>query len=361
MKKILIFASRTGGGHISLAEAIRDRVQPKYEVQIVDPQPGVIHLHYRMVSRHALWLWEAEFKLSDGQRRARVAHEVAKHTLAVPVARAIHQARPDLVISTYPFLTSEVVYAMRLFRLERPFAMLFADPNGVHRSWLTEKHAAAAFAPTRETYEQALASGFDPRRTHFTGWPVRGQFYHAGPNTRSEVLPRLGLDERRFTIFLQGGGEGAAHFALTVEGLLGIDGVQIILATGSNRALYREYQGRDRIQPLPFTREIAPYMAAADVVMGKAGPNMLFESVTLGKPFIAASYIPGQEEVNLEFIARHGLGWAALTTREQQDLIRSLRSSPREMEAKLTSVQAYRLENAAATAQIPNLIDRLIG
>ena len=157
MKKILIFASRTGGGHISLAEAIRDQVQKKYEVEIIDPQPGVVHLHYRTVSRHALWLWEAEFKLSDGTKRSRVAHEIAKNTLAIPIARAIRRSRPDLVVSTYPFLTSEVLFAMRLFRIQRPFAMLFSDPNGVHRSWLTEKRAHATFAPTRETYEQALA------------------------------------------------------------------------------------------------------------------------------------------------------------------------------------------------------------
>jgi len=168
------------------------------------------------------------------------------------------------------------------------------------------------------------------------------------------------LDERRFTVFLQGGGEGSARFALTIDGLLGIEGLQIILATGSNRALYRQYQGMERIRPLPFTREIAPYMAAADVVMGKAGPNMLFEAVTLGKPFIASSYIPGQEEVNLEFIQKHELGWTALRNHEQRALLRAIHASPQLMDVQVARVQAYRLENAAATAQIPALIDDLL-
>ncbi len=355
MKKILIFASHTGGGHISLAEAIRDAVQHKYEVEILDPQPGVVHLHYRTVSRHALWLWEAEFKLSDGKNRARIAHEIAKNTLAIPIARAIRHIKPDLVFSTYPFLTSEVLFAMRLFRIKRPFAMLFSDPNGVHHSWLTEKRAHATFAPTQETYKQALASGFDPKRTHFTGWPVRGQFYHAQPIS----LSQLGLDENRFTVFLQGGGEGAARFTRTVENLLGIDGVQVILACGTNKALYQQFHNCPNIHPLSFTKEIAQYMAAANVVMGKAGPNMLFETVTLGKPFIATAYIPGQEEVNLEFIERHGLGWVALHNSDQHALIQNLSRSPDMMEEKMKTVNVYRTVNTDATRTIPELIDQL--
>ena len=48
---------------------------------------------------------------------------------------------------------------------------------------------------------------------------------------------------------------------------------------------------------------------------------MLFEAVTLGKPFIATAYIPGQEEANLEFIRRHKLGWVALKPDQQLALL----------------------------------------
>lgn len=339
-----------------MAEAIRDQVQPGYEVEIVDPQPRMVHLHYRTVSRHALWLWEAEFKLTDGVRRARLAHELSKHTFAVPILRAIRRVDPDLIISTYAFLTSEVLHAMRLFRIQHPFAMLFSDPNGVHRSWLTEKRAHATFAPTRETYQQALASGFDPTRTYFTGWPVRGQFYHAAPVS----LSALGLNEGRFTVFLQGGGEGAARFTRTVENLLNLDDVQVILATGTNRKLYRQFEGRAHILPLSFTREIAPYMAAADVVMGKAGPNMLFEAVTLGKPFIATAYIPGQEEVNLDFIRRHKLGWIALKSNSQRYVIKTLAANHEMLANKAATVESYRQMNTDAVQHISALVDTFL-
>ena len=93
-------------------------------------------------------------------------------------------------------------------------------------------------------------------------------------------------------------------------------------------------------------------MAAADVVMGKAGPNMLFESVTLGKPFIATNYIPGQEEINLELIRRHQLGWVALTAEDQRNLIQSLSSNAAALIAVRTTADSYRRWNTEATAQI---------
>jgi UDP-N-acetylglucosamine:LPS N-acetylglucosamine transferase len=360
MKRILIFASRTGGGHISLAEALHDLLSQDFEVTILDPQPSIIHWHYRTVSRHALWLWEAEFKLSDGRRRARAVHAVSSVLLARRVSRALRQVDPHLVMSTYPFLTSEVTFAMRRWKVHRPLVMLFSDPNGVHYSWLTEKRAAITLAPTRETYRQALAAGFDPSRIHLTGWPVRGQFYHADPGARPETLNGLGLSPERFTVFAQGGGEGAARFAQTVETISTVPGVQVIMAAGTNEGLVRQFSDRPNIHALPFTRQIAPYMMAADVVMGKAGPNMLFESVTLGKPFIATAYIPGQEEVNLEFIQRHQLGWVALDHRNQRQLVEELSQEPPKLDAMRESVNRYREMNTEGTRQIPQLIRDLV-
>ena len=136
--------------------------------------------------------------------------------------------------------------------------------------------------------------------------------------------------------------------------------VQIILAAGTNRRLVQQFQGRERIHVLPFTRDIAPYMAAADVVMGKAGPNVLFESVTLGKPFIATAYIPGQEQVNLGFIRRHKLGWIALKNASQHYILRLLAADRTLLNQRIQTVAAYRKMNTEATLQIPNLIDAFL-
>ncbi len=358
---ILILTSKTGGGHISLAGALQDLLEQDFQIEIADPQPGFIHLHYRLVSRYALWLWAAEFRRTDTPRQALLAHRLFTVFVARRLSTLIARLRPAVIITTYPFLSYEVAQVLKRLHLTIPLVLLFADPNGVHASWLTEREAEATFAPTRETYRQAIENGFQAERVHLVGWPVRGQFLRPQRQVRADFLRSLGLDAERFTIFLQGGGEGAAKFAQTVERVLqASEEVQVILATGTNQRLYERFRARPRLYALPFTRDIAAYMAAADVVMGKAGPNMLFESVALGKPFIATTYIPGQEQANLEFIRRHGLGWVALTPEEQGELLLHLVGGKDEFLEVRRSVEAYWAWNVEAMGGIVSVIRALI-
>ncbi len=275
--------------------------------------------------------------------------------------------QPDLILTTYPFLTYEVMRTLEQRSSKVPLVLLFSDANGVHAAWLTERHAAATLATTRETYEQALASGFAPERMHLVGWPVRAQFARAsmmGREAQKEQLPHLKLDPNRFTVFLQGGSEGAAHVDRTIENVLALGGVtghlQVILATGTNTTMLERYKNVRDLAALPYTKEIAPVMAAADVIMGKAGPNTLFESVMLGKPFIATAYIPGQEQANLSFIQRYGLGWVALQSSELHSLRNSLVHNVDQLSAMSATVNAYRQWNAEANQDIVPLIRSLI-
>jgi len=360
-RTILILTSKTGGGHVSLAEALRDRLAKDYTIELTDPQPGFIQWHYRVVSRYALWLWASEFQLVDTPLRSRLLHSTYTLILQKKLKNLLKQVHPDLIITTYPFLSYEVRQTLQQTGVSIPLVMLFSDPASVHCAWLTERHAAATLAPTQETYKQALSVGFDPARLHLVGWPVREQFYRADPSCRDDTLTRLGLDPERFTVFLQGGGEGAAKFGRTVERVLATSQqLQVILATGTNETLLHRFQGAKNLYALPFTKEIAPFIAASDVVMGKAGPNTLFEAVTLGKPFIATAYIPGQEKGNLEFIRRHKLGWVALKAEEQQALLTGLTADSAELQAMMDCVARYRQWNTAANDTSIAIIKQLL-
>src|SRR5207302_35600 len=79
---------------------------------------------------------------------------------------------------------------------------------------------------------------------------------------------------------------------------------------------------------LPFTEAIAPYMAAADVIAGKAGASFISEAFMLEKPFLITAFIPGQETPNLQFIEQHNLGWVCLETGAQNELLIKLASNP---------------------------------
>lgn len=367
---------------MSLAEALQDLLLEDARVRgegsgqhttlptitIVDPQSCLFHEHYRLVSRYALWLWATEFQFLNTTGRALLAHRIFTALVYRQLHDLLDNVQPDLIITTYPFLTYEVMRVLEKRSSSVPLVSLFSDANNVHATWLTERGATATLATTRETYEQALSVGFVPERLHLVGWPVRAQFAHSSQSSsemRREILAQLHLVPDRFTLFLQGGSEGAARVARTIENIQAVSGLtgkmQIILAVGTNRVLRERYKkGAYNLAVLPYTKEIAPFMAASDVIMGKAGPNMLFESIMLGKPFVATAYIPGQEHANLAFIQQHGLGWVALHPQKQQALLTSLVRDPDQLHAMSTTINAYRSWNAEATMRIVPLLRSLL-
>jgi UDP-N-acetylglucosamine:LPS N-acetylglucosamine transferase len=358
---ILILTALTGGGHLSLAEALRDLLEQEFAITIVNLFPGLFEVGYRFVGHYALWLWSMAFHLSDSSGQAWSAQRLLVPLIDSRLKRALDQVQPDLVITTHPLLSHAARRVLEKYAPGTPFVMLLSDPYSIHATWFSERNAAATLAPTRESRELALANGFDPGHVHLVGWPVRGQFYRTGGLSRAETLTRLGLDPDRFTIFLQGGGDGATNFWRSAERLLALDQrVQVILATGMNRALLRRFRGVKNLYALPFTREIAPYMSAADIVMGKAGPNVLFEAVVLGKPFIATTCMPGQEKGNLEFIARYGLGRVALKMGQQRELIRRLVLDAALADALEVKIKEYRQWNSDANATILPVIRGLV-
>ncbi len=216
-----------------------------------------------------------------------------------------------------------------------------------------------------------LARGFDPSRLHYVGWPVRRQFTSVLKLPREQAIEELNrsqrwsLDPHRLTIFAASGAEGATHIERTARLVLALSqDVQVILAAGTNRALYRRCQGVKYLYAFPFTSEVARFMVVAHVTMGRCSPNILFESLALGKPLIATSSMPGQEEDNLRFIEHHGLGWSGLEEGQLCHLVATLvtefpcdRTMLNAMSAK---VQAYQRMNAAANEAIVPFIRTLI-
>ena len=54
--------------------------------------------------------------------------------------------------------------------------------------------------------------------------------------------------------------------------------------------------------------DVAPYLAAADVFVGKAGPASVYEALAVGRPVLLTGYAGLNERGVLRFVLREGLG-----------------------------------------------------
>jgi len=66
--------------------------------------------------------------------------------------------------------------------------------------------------------------------------------------------------------------------------------------------------GAVSVVPLGFVKNMAQYMVAADVLISKAGPGTISEAAALSLPVMLTSFLPGQEEGNVDYVVEGGFG-----------------------------------------------------
>lgn len=74
------------------------------------------------------------------------------------------------------------------------------------------------------------------------------------------------------------------------------------------RAELAETPGNVEVIGLGFVNEMAAYMAAADVLVTKAGPGTIAEAAAVGLPVMLTSFLPGQEAGNVDLVLENGFG-----------------------------------------------------
>ncbi len=345
---------------MSLSLALAEMLNENYQTTIEDPNPSIIRHYYTWVGRHFLPLWGWGYKTSDSEKAALRLHKILTLLVQKRLVALIEQIKPCLIITTHTLLSYEVARAIERSGKSIPLVFQFSELERIHATWVSEKKADAYLVPTREIYAQAQEQGIDPGHLYLTGMPVRKQFLQDYSTSKHETLTELAFDPTVFTVFLQGGAEGAAGIDRAVNNILSSGRpVQIILAVGTNKQLASRFTGIARVRVLPFTDNIAPFMAAADVIVGKAGPNAIAEAVMLEKPFVATAFIPGQEAPNLAFLERYNLGWVCLEAEAQRVLMGELATDPALLAPKIASVRDYRAWNVQANQYLCSVVNGL--
>jgi len=167
---------------------------------------------------------------------------------------------------------------------------------------------------TEQARSVALASGLAPHKVQVIGLPIRRSFTEALKLSRGEARARVGLTADRPCLLVTGGGAGIGRLMVIARALarrLAGHPVppHLVIIAGRNRALARRLRAERwplPVQVLEFVNNMAEWMAAADLLVSKAGPGTLAEAACLGLPILISGFIPGQETGNVEWFRQAG-------------------------------------------------------
>jgi len=320
-RRLIILMAHTGGGHRSAAEAIAGAVAHLYgqavSVTVIDvlaehlPFPlNRLDGWYAPFVTRAPWLWKFLWRALDNPQRTRWFFKFLRPWVQPALRRLFASFEPDIIVSVHPLLNHLSVWALRDLKWQIPFVTVVTDMVRAHPFWLWPE-VDLCLVPTVAARQDALRAGLSPDRLAVVGQPVSLRFSQSLP-TRHQARRDLGLQPADPVVLLMGGGDGVGGLDRIARA---IDRarlpVQMVILTGRNEALRRKLESvrwARAVRVLGFINDVPHWMAAADILITRAGPGVISEAFIAGLPLVLSGAIPGQEEPNVGYAVQGGVG-----------------------------------------------------
>jgi UDP-N-acetylglucosamine:LPS N-acetylglucosamine transferase len=369
---ILFATIAAGGGHVAVARAMSEAIEHHYpgrfELRVSDymKEVGVVgfdQLHkdtWRFMLRYPI-LARVSQLLMDAFPRLTIA---VQRRLVRDFARAaaidLRENPPSLIVSNHGLMTAGLAEAKRLYDLEVPVLSFANELVGICSYW-ADPRADHIVVPSEEARRDLMRFGVPASKISFIGfgYPVRQAFLNAP--SKVEARARLGLEDR-FTCLVTSGGEGVGRNQRElVRALLGSDvPLQVVVIAGRNEALKEELRvlgtGTNVLRIEGFVEEMATYLAASDVFVGKAGPASVYEALVVGRPALVTGYA-GLNEVGVaRLVESMGLGRYVRTPGALLEEVRRYALDPALLEE--VARRCRELDPAAATERLAHYIVR---
>ncbi|MFH1387021.1 MAG: glycosyltransferase [bacterium] len=332
-KKILYLFSDTGGGHRSAATAIMSAVDQlakgEYNQEMVDVFAtcssflNVFAKLYAPVIKYSPKLWGQLYYWLEDEKKLEQLEFIARPFILKELTQLIKKSRPAVIVSVHPMVNHLTVKAIKDSGLNIPFIVVITDPFTLPRAWIVPEVNLCIVA-TPEAKRRAVKYGMPAKKIKVIGMPIDPKFMHASRRQRSKKI-------KPFTVLLMGGGEGGGGMYDIVKGFAntGFDG-RVIVVAGRNKKLEARLRAEAgqfnfSLQVFGFTSQVHALMGESDILITKAGPGTIAEAMAMNLPIIITSWLPGQEEGNVEFVKRENVGRVSQDPKKIVELVTQMR------------------------------------
>src|SRR6266850_803202 len=321
--RVLILSASSGAGHVRAAQALEKafRAQGNCEVEHIDALQHVSKLFQRLYDkayirmvRRAPDLMGLLYEQTDKPWRHPRERLAMDRLNTQPMIRLLKKIQPDLCVATH-FLPAEILaWLIAKKKLQARHAIVVTDYD-VHALWLC-RTVDRYYVAMQESVEYLANIGVPREKLHVTGIPIDPLFEKSV--SAGDARKKLGLTPNEPVLLLSAGGYGVGPLEQLAKDLLAMQRPwQIVAIAGRSEPLKKRLDalskgagktpsGQPRLVPVGFTSEMDHYMAAADLLIGKAGGLTTSEALARELPMALVEPIPGQEERNADHLLEAG-------------------------------------------------------
>lgn len=243
---------------------------------------------------------------------------------------------PDIYVTTYPVIGYALSRLMSKGRIAtKPVITIVTDAGSVNKTWLLGKDDII-LAPTEQTAELIVQKGVPAPRVKFLGFPVDPRISHLPDKIAARY--QLGLNPKEPVVIFTAGGLGMSGKLDDLAHRLARhhQNAEFVFICGQNPRLLhklREVKFSNSVQVLGYIQNMPLYLAAADLVVGKAGWVSLYEAMVAKKPTLIINVIPGHEEPNAAYVSENGVGRIVTDTSAAAEAIEDYLSHPEKLKS----------------------------
>ena len=330
--KVLILSCNNGGGHNSVAAALREAFEAEGHVcEIADTLSflsrgcsKVVAGVHSGVYRHAPDLFRAGYRHTERHRVMFQPGHRARRILDLGVGRlaaCIRDGRFDAVVCTHVFAATMLTDAVRRHGLRVTTGVVetdYTNTPGVEASELDWY-----FVPSPVHRLTLSELGVPEEKIVASGIPVRRQmFVH---HSQEEARRALGLNPARRQLLVVSGSMGCGPIPELIEAVLAKkdEDLDVTVACSTNERLRKElmerYIGRKDVHVLGHVEDMSLLMDTADVYLTKPGGISTTEAAVKGLPLVLMNTVGGCESYNLQFFQRAGAAWSGESVEQLAD------------------------------------------
>lgn len=306
-RTVLLLSAPIGSGHKLAAEALEQVLKQHPDINVIhgnvfDFFPKFIGSTflccYLKVLEICPWLYEVAYKWGNKESGSLWLRSVINKILAKLAKSYLEEVKPDAVIATH----ATPAGIISIYKEKHPDLWLGAVITDftVHRWWLVD--GVNTYFIGNELLQKKIKCNAEVLAY---GIPVRQQYLHLSKN---KCRKSFGWSSEQQVCLLMGGGEGLLPMEEIVDQLHEkMPQLRLLAITGRNEKLARRLKDKygTNLEIYGFREDVPQLMAAADMIITKAGGLTAAEVMVSDLQFLIYKPLPGQEAGNAAFLHRH--------------------------------------------------------
>lgn len=313
--KICILYTNSGAGHLAAARALKDAFNQIgiKQVELVDfavkyriPIFRKSQKTYKFILENTIFLQKWFVKFFDLFLPWYIFRKTYTLLSVGNIKKFLNEYPADLYVSTY-YADTEVFHAIKKHNPELKTIMVVVDIVYALRLWF-DPITDLIIVPTQEVYDRGYKyfKKYSDKIELF-GLPIAQNVFNK--ISRHELKLRLGLNENQM-IFIAGGGEGMEQVPKIVREIdLINNGLTICVVCGKDTE-QKEYLEKQKynnvVKVFGWVDNFTEFILASDIVITKAGPATVWETLSAGRKMILYGFIGGVEDGDVVFAKKNG-------------------------------------------------------